>query len=441
MKNIESKFKDALSNHEVDYNPQAWDAFKQRLEGQSIAQPNGGSKTLAKLGIAATVVGIMSFGAYFILKGSSTDSQNASNPKGSAKVIENPKLEEHGIKKDENTNPSIHVDPSDNGGHSLENQVEHQADLIDLKKEEQVTDLRKENVDDPFNFDHDPDLSNGNQNIIKETNNVISPEDKLVLNANFTASTMTGCEGMVCQFTPKQNESYKGDYIWDFGDGTYSKERNPVHKYNREGNYVVKLALRSEINNEVISDQAQEYITVYANPKADFEIEESSVNAAIPEFDFINMTNSGTDWTWDFGDNSGSVKKDPSHTYRKKGIYKVTLTAQNDFGCQSKVTKNITVEDDYNLLAPTGFTPNGDGLNDNFIPKALEIMNAEFTMSIYHKNGQMYYKTNQVSRPWDGRYMMDNQNAPAGAYVWVVQLKNKNGETEVYRGSVTLLRD
>jgi hypothetical protein len=37
--------------------------------------------------------------------------------------------------------------------------------------------------------------------------------------------------------------------------------------------------------------------------------------------------------------------------------------------------------------------------------------------------------------------MIDNQNAASGAYVWVVKLKNKNGETEIYRGSVTLLRD
>ncbi|MCB0479419.1 MAG: PKD domain-containing protein [Crocinitomicaceae bacterium] len=442
MKNLESKFKEALSNHEMDYNPQAWDAFKQRLDGQQAVQPNGGSKTLAKLGIAATVVGIMSVGAYFMFKGDGSHVEKSKDQKSTAEVIENPKQENHDFNNGQVSDQKIHNGQSAHQVDEMENHVEHEANLIDVNHVDLNKEIKKEEDKDPFDFDADPIVKNGNHvvdNKVDDKN--LQPEEKLTLNASFSVNKLSGCEGLVCQFTPKQNDKYQGDFVWDFGDGTFSREKNPTHKYLKEGNYIVKLSLRSEINNEVISDQAQEYVTIYSNPKASFVIQENENNNAIPEFDFINTTNSGTEWIWDFGDNSTSTKKDPSHTYRKKGVYKVSLVAKNEYGCQSKVTKNITVENDYNLLAPTGFTPNGDGLNDNFIPKALEIMNVEFTMNIYHKNGQMYYKTNQVSRPWDGRYMMDNQNAPEGAYVWVVQLKNKNGETEVYRGSVTLLRD
>lgn len=30
-------------------------------------------------------------------------------------------------------------------------------------------------------------------------------------------------------------------YIWDFGDGTFSTEENPVHIFANPGNYTVKL--------------------------------------------------------------------------------------------------------------------------------------------------------------------------------------------------------
>ncbi len=441
MNNLESKFKQALENHEVDYNPQAWDAFKQKLDAQPSV-PNGGSKTLAKLGIAATVVTTLSIGAYFLFNGSGSDAGSAKNQNDQVNVIENQSENNQKDQKDlmvnnGGGNPAvINHNPSDNHNDEVIEEIKNEPyKSPDLNEGDQNTNI----VD--FKFNPVNPVVKDENNLVPDHNPNKSDEQKLVLNANFSVNVISGCEGLTCQFSPKQDQSYKGDYVWDFGDGTFSKERNPSHTYDKPGNFVVKLALRSEINNEVISDQAQEYITVYPKPKASFEIDEMSSGTAIPEYDFINTTDRATSWIWTFGDNASSTKKDPSHTYRKKGMYKVKLTAENSFGCQSVYTKTVAVDNDYNLLAPTGFTPNGDGLNDNFIPKALEIMNAEFTMSIFHKNGQLYYETNQVSRPWDGRYMMDNQNAPGGAYVWVVQLKNKNGETEVYKGSVTLLRD
>ena len=32
-------------------------------------------------------------------------------------------------------------------------------------------------------------------------------------------------------------------YIWDFGDGTYSNEPHPIHDYNADGTWVVKLTV------------------------------------------------------------------------------------------------------------------------------------------------------------------------------------------------------
>lgn len=440
MNNLESKFKNALENHEVQYDPQAWSSFKEQLDAGSGAS-GGGSSILTKLGIAATVVSAVSIGAYFLF--SSDSKENSKSKQEQTELVE---VAEDPNQKEVNEGPispeTNHVKATDeNNPESELEKVEKHDEISEIENSPyKHKDIKKEDSDEKnFNFFKKDEDSK------KENKDLTNVEDKtpsnVSLNAGFTINRTSGCEGMVCEFKPTNIKTHEGDIVWDFGDGSFSKEKYPVHTFKKAGNYVVRLTLRSEINNKVLSDYTEEYVSIYNNPEVDFEIEEQSSNTSIPEFSFINLTDNADRWTWTFGDGTNSSKKDPSHTFRKKGIYNVKLTATNAFGCKSSVSKKVNVEDDYNLLAPTAFTPNGDGRNDYFIPRALEIMNADFTMSVFHKNGQLYYETNQVSRPWDGRYMKDNQNAPGGAYVWIVKVKNKDGETEIYRGSVTLLRD
>ena len=445
MNNLESKFKNALESHEVDYDPQAWASFKGKLDATpSGAGANGGSGILTKLGIAATVIGTISIGVYFLTIGDS------------AEKTEDQPLNSELIQEAENSE-IIHLENNSDKSiqESAENSVVEQENNIEASVEEGQSDAIAELPTEPYKANEE----NKADEVVEEgftfadkhdkVKDQETPDQELVsepvkqnLNSNFTINKTSGCQGMVCEFKPEQLKGFKGDVIWNFGDGTVSNERFPKHTFNKPGHYTVRLTLQSKVDGNIVTDFSEEFVTIYEKPDVDFEIEETAVNSAIPEFKFVNNTNNANNWSWTFGDQSASsAKESPFHTYRKKGVYRVQLTATNSFGCKSSKVKNVSVEDDYNLLAPTAFTPNGDGRNDYFIPRALEIMDADFTMSVFHKNGQLYYETNQVSRPWDGRYMKDNQNAPGGAYVWIVKMKTPNGETEVYRGSVTLLRD
>ena len=40
---------------------------------------------------------------------------------------------------------------------------------------------------------------------------------------------------------------------------------------------------------------------------------------------FSNRSSAGESWNWDFGDNTSSVLKNPSHTFKKPGTYVVSL--------------------------------------------------------------------------------------------------------------------
>lgn len=58
---------------------------------------------------------------------------------------------------------------------------------------------------------------------------------------------------------------------------------------------------------------------------------------------FTNLTETGEDWNWTFGDGGTSIAKNPNYIYKKPGIYDITLRA--DSNDNYIVTKKITVYD------------------------------------------------------------------------------------------------
>ena len=120
--------------------------------------------------------------------------------------------------------------------------------------------------------------------------------------------------------------------------------------------------------------------------------------ANIPaEYDYI---------VWDFGDFSPQkVFDNPTdilpntlgesittvfHSFVKDGLYPVTLTAFNQFGCSKSITEIITVGQGASIMTPTAFSPNGDGINDLFRPSLLGLK--QVSMYIYDNWGNLVYE-------------------------------------------------
>ena len=58
---------------------------------------------------------------------------------------------------------------------------------------------------------------------------------------------------------------------------------------------------------------------------------------------FSNLSESGEEWNWSFGDGATMTLKSPTHTYKQSGTYKVTL--QVDKKSSWSATKEITIYD------------------------------------------------------------------------------------------------
>lgn len=143
-------------------------------------------------------------------------------------------------------------------------------------------------------------------------------------------------------------------------------------------------------------------------------------------------------WEWAFGDGKQSLDKDPIHVFEKAGTYEVTLTGYDLYGCSSIETNTVQVNMPQDMVViPNAFTPNGDGLNDTFMPK-LKAVNT-FTMEIFNTWGERMFSTSEKEdKGWDGTY--NGQLIPAGNYLYKITYTTPQGEIAHRSGGVTLIR-
>ncbi|MDX5340247.1 MAG: gliding motility-associated C-terminal domain-containing protein, partial [Cyclobacteriaceae bacterium] len=143
-------------------------------------------------------------------------------------------------------------------------------------------------------------------------------------------------------------------------------------------------------------------------------------------------------WQWEFGDGNKSSDKDPIHIFEKPGTYEVTLTGYDLLGCTSVEKNTIQVNAPTQMVViPNAFSPNGDGLNDTFLPKIKGV--SSFSMEIFNTWGEKLFITNSLeTKGWDGLYR--GQMSPPGNYLYRITYTNPDGITHTQSGGITLIR-
>ena len=121
---------------------------------------------------------------------------------------------------------------------------------------------------------------------------------------------------------------------------------------------------------------------------------------------------------------------DPTATTR------YTITVTDPAGCKLSDSVLVAVVSP-GLLIPTGFSPNGDGVNDVF--HVLNKNLAKIDLAVFDRWGNKVYETNDWTVGWDGTYKGMKQEI--GVYVWECSYQFL-GETtlKTSKGNVTLIR-
>ena len=165
-------------------------------------------------------------------------------------------------------------------------------------------------------------------------------------NVRFTVEPESPTTTDVVMFTD-QSSDIDGtvvSWLWSFGDGTFSTEQNPTHRYLDDGVYTITLNVTDDDGST--NETSQEITVLNVVPTADFLYNPSNPTSD----DVIQFTDTSTDsdgtittWNWDFGDGNTSALQNPSYQYFTVGTYNVSLTVTDNDNAFTSIVKTILV--------------------------------------------------------------------------------------------------
>jgi len=119
----------------------------------------------------------------------------------------------------------------------------------------------------------------------------------------------------------------------------------------------------------------------------------------------------------------------------------ITLEITDAAGCQVKDEIFIDVVEAKNIYAPTVFSPNGDGINDQFF---LQGTNAKIMVfQIFDRWGNLIFDqrntaVNEPTEGWEGLYQ--GKPLDTGVFMWSAELEYLDNTKDVLSGQVTIIR-
>jgi gliding motility-associated-like protein len=182
-------------------------------------------------------------------------------------------------------------------------------------------------------------------------------------------------------------------------------------------------------------------VNVFPLPEPNFATSPEKPIEKIDEVVFENTTSKGgplVGWTWYVGNNEdfGINKKFAGRFFDEAGIYPVAMVAKNVFGCSDTVVKVVKIEEDFSLYVPNSFSPNGDGINDEFLPVTRGIKH--YDLKIFNRWGQLVFSTTNPNISW--KAIFNDEECKSDIYIWKITAGSIHGQIKEMTGHLTLFR-
>ncbi|MGQ0536174.1 MAG: PKD domain-containing protein, partial [Methanobacteriota archaeon] len=170
--------------------------------------------------------------------------------------------------------------------------------------------------------------------------------------AEFTFAPETATTLVGVRFTDASTKPEAGirSWHWDFGDGTNSTERNPVHRFTKKGS--LPVTLRVIDGDGLVATRTKTVPVVNLPPEVSFRLEPAAPKPGEDvRFEAVAADPDGSiaSWTWRFAGGREAGGPNATHRFATEGRHRVTLTVVDDDDASATFADLVTVA---NATAP-----------------------------------------------------------------------------------------
>lgn len=415
---FEQELRNSVEKHSVSYDSSQWDQLEKKLNSSS---PGSTINNWYKIGLIAAAMIVVGVGLSVIDSNNRTERIVQSSFELTESMTSNEEEVVDELKLQVTTSP-VREEIVENHSEQIVEEASTETESTQLTNS--FASEVNEKIE-PVQVENQPNVLTNNETPIQServNENIEMVLPKIVLLKNSI------CAGEELSAN-LENQEYE-NVEWHLGNGKTVTGKELNYVYLHGGNYKLK-AFVSELNAFTPEIDVQ----VKSKPDPSFTVRENIERGVIPVKYLSADVGGERSYTWSLGDGTTLKGEGVSHTYRKAGEYEVSLRVTNKLGCSWETYKRVTIDNDFNLLAPNSFSPNGDGINDEWIPVALKSGYYNFELKVYNRNSVLVFETSNPEEKFDGR---DHGTlAPSGEiFIWKAFTEDPNGVRQEYGGTM-----
>ena len=162
-------------------------------------------------------------------------------------------------------------------------------------------------------------------------------------------------------------------WMWDFGDGHTATNKNPVHRYDDNGTYTVRLTVWDDQNHMNTTTKQITIANVPPIADAGGDLVTNALKITFNASASYDPDGTIQSYAWNFGDGDDDTGKKLNHTYAEAGNYTVELNVTDNDGAYNVTTLDLLID----ITAPTtNATLTGIGTNDWYRGNVTVTLNA-----------------------------------------------------------------
>ena len=279
-----------------------------------------------------------------------------------------------------------------------------------------------------------------------ENNETLGTENTIEIFAAGIYSITVGIDGMDCISSAQTNVVETARAVADLPEGVLCQGEELSLSVASDPSFTYSWSTGAETNEITVGEEGTYWVNVGNEQCGFFQDTVDVVVYPIPEVNigedyylledesqevFLDAGTGFISYVWQDGSSQSSY----TVTYEEALNNNEFFVKIFDGKCYN--IDQVTVEV-INLEVPILITPNGDGINDFFLPGENWHGVKEHTIIVVNRWGQKVWESNDFPSGWDGTSLLGG-TVPDGTYYWVLKANYGENLNKILKGSLTVV--